>query len=75
MTGSFFCMIVFRRKVLSVLLTATAFLTVIVLSFTAGRANAQVPVERSKDKAVIGGETYYIHIVRKGETAYSISRA
>lgn len=36
---------------------------------------SQVVVERSKDKVVISGVTYYIHQVRKGETAYSISRA
>jgi len=36
---------------------------------------AQVVVERSKDKAIISGTAYYIHKVKKGETAYSISRA
>jgi LysM repeat protein len=36
---------------------------------------SQVPVERSKDKVVISGVTYYIHLVKKGETIYSISRA
>ena len=35
----------------------------------------QVVVERSKDKVVISGKPYYIHIVRKGETSYSISKA
>jgi LysM repeat protein len=38
-------------------------------------ANSQVLVERSKDKVIISGIAYYIHQVRKGETAYSISRA
>ena len=37
--------------------------------------NAQVVVERSENKVVISGVSYYIHIVKKGETAYSISRA
>lgn len=37
--------------------------------------NAQVVVERSKDKVVISGIPYYIHQTKKGETAYSISRA
>ena len=32
-------------------------------------------LERSTEKAVIAGIPYYIHTVRKGETAYSISRA
>jgi LysM repeat protein len=33
-----------------------------------------VPVEISKDKVVIDGEVYYIHIVKKGQTLYSISK-
>ena len=36
---------------------------------------SQVPVERSKDRIVISGIEYYLHLVKKGETAYSISRA
>ncbi len=36
---------------------------------------SQVEVVRSKDKVVISGKPYYIHIVKKGETAYSISKA
>lgn len=36
---------------------------------------SQVVVERSKDKVVISGIPYYVHQVKKGETAYSISRA
>jgi LysM repeat protein len=39
------------------------------------RTGAQVIVERSKDKVIISGTAYYIHNVKKGETAYSISRA
>jgi LysM repeat protein len=37
--------------------------------------DSQVVVERSKNKIVISGIPYYVHIVKKGETAYSISRA
>lgn len=37
--------------------------------------NSQVIVERSKDKVIISGTPYYIHQVKKGETAYSISKA
>ena len=37
--------------------------------------NAQVTVERSKDKMIISGTVYYIHTVKKGETSFSISRA
>ncbi len=33
-----------------------------------------VEVVRSEDKVVIGGEVYYIHIVKPGQTLYSISR-
>jgi LysM repeat protein len=36
---------------------------------------SQVIVERSKDKIIISGTAYYIHQVKKGETAYSISKA
>jgi LysM repeat protein len=38
-------------------------------------AFGQVVVERSKNKVVISGVAYYIHQVKKGETAYSISKA
>ncbi len=38
-------------------------------------ATAQVVVERSKDKVIISGTAYYMHQVKKGETAYSISKA
>jgi LysM repeat protein len=38
-------------------------------------SSAQVVVERSKDKIIISGNQYYIHQVKKGETAYSIARA
>ena len=36
---------------------------------------SQVVVEKSNDKVVISGVTYYVHQVKKGETAYSISKA
>ena len=36
---------------------------------------AQVVVERSENRVVISGVAYYIHVVKLGETAYSISRA
>ncbi len=32
-------------------------------------------VERSTEKVIIGGKVYYIHIVEKGQTLYSISKA
>jgi LysM repeat protein len=56
-----------RIKTLIVLSTLITFNSIITLS--------QVVVERSKEKVIISGVTYYIHQVKKGETAYSISRA
>ena len=40
-----------------------------------GSIPAQVVVEKSKDKVIISGKQYYLHTVKKGETAYSISKA
>ena len=37
--------------------------------------NAQVFVERSKDKVIISGTAYFIHQIKKGETSYSIAKA
>ena len=34
-----------------------------------------VIVEKSKDKVIIGGQVYYVHIVKKGETLFSLSNA
>ncbi|MBN2665671.1 MAG: LysM peptidoglycan-binding domain-containing protein [Bacteroidales bacterium] len=45
------------------------------LLFFAASANAQVRIDRSGDKVVISGVTYYIHTVKKGETLYSVSKA
>ena len=45
------------------------------LLFAVAFANAQVRVDRSGDKVVIAGVTYYIHTVKKGETLYSVSKA
>lgn len=36
--------------------------------------NAQVKVEKSKDKIVVLGRKYYVHTVKKGETLYGISK-
>jgi LysM repeat protein len=49
-------------------------LSVIFLMPATLRTGAQVVVEKSKDKVIISGTPYYIHIVKKGETAYSISK-
>jgi LysM repeat protein len=50
-------------------------LPVIILLAILSPLDAQVVVERSKDKVIISGTQYYIHQVKKGETAYSISKA
>lgn len=47
----------------------------IALSGLFSPAFPQVPVEVSREKAVIAGKQYYIHTVKKGQTAYSIARA
>jgi LysM repeat protein/ABC-type branched-subunit amino acid transport system substrate-binding protein len=52
-----------------ILVTFLAFL------FLPGNLPAQVVVEKSKDKVIISGKSYYMHTVKKGETAYSISKA
>lgn len=46
-----------------------------IVVFLSSMLFSQVPVERSKDKIVISGITYYLHTVKKGETIYSISKA
>ncbi|HEX2976877.1 MAG TPA: LysM peptidoglycan-binding domain-containing protein [Bacteroidales bacterium] len=46
-----------------------------ILSGLFSPAFPQVPVEISREKAVIAGTQYYIHTVKKGQTAYSIARA
>jgi LysM repeat protein len=51
-------------------LLAVSFLLILCFS-----VDAQVVVERSKEKIIISGVQYYIHPVKKGETAYSISKA
>lgn len=45
------------------------------LLVTAPSALSQVTVERSRDRIIISGIPYYLHLVKKGETAYSISKA
>ena len=55
--------------------TQKIFLLLINFILIVSTIRSQVVVERSKDKVVISGRPYYIHIVQKGETAYSISKA
>jgi len=49
--------------------------SMILLLAAASQTGAQVVVEKSTDKVIISGTPYYIHLVKKGETAYSISKA
>jgi LysM repeat protein len=51
------------------------FQTILFFFIVALAIDGQVVVERSKDKVIISGTPYYVHIVKKGETSYSISRA
>jgi LysM repeat protein len=59
-----------NRKILKILLIFT-----VIFVYFSDVSLAQVVVEKSKNKVIISGKPYYIHIVKKGETAYSISRA
>ncbi len=47
----------------------------LIVIFFNSLALSQAVVERSKNKVVISGVTYYLHEVKKGETIYSISKA
>jgi LysM repeat protein/ABC-type branched-subunit amino acid transport system substrate-binding protein len=50
-------------------------LAIILLVIISIPVDSQVVVERSKEKIIISGIAYYMHLVKKGETAYSISKA
>ena len=57
--------------------TSTCLLVSVFLVLFAGTGIAQeniVPVERSTDKILLEGKPYYIHVVKKGQTLFSISR-
>jgi LysM repeat protein len=59
-------------KIIRWIKTATIVIILLLINCT---VDSQVVVERSKDKVIISGIPYYVHLVKKGETAYSISRA
>jgi len=52
------------------------FLGLLLFLFT-GEIHAQEPVEitRSENKIVLEGKIYYVHVVKKGQTLYSIAKA
>ncbi|NQU80994.1 MAG: LysM peptidoglycan-binding domain-containing protein, partial [Bacteroidetes bacterium] len=57
--------------------TSTCLLVSVFLVLFAGTGIAQekaVHVERSTDKILLEGKPYYIHVVKKGQTLYSISK-
>jgi LysM repeat protein len=58
----------FEKRNLSVLLLIVALIVPTVLS-------GQVPVDVSNQKIISGGKTYYMHLVLKDQTLYSISKA
>ena len=52
------------------------FLIICIMSlFTVHYVHSQVVVIPSTNKVEIDGRSYYLHIVKQGETLYSISRA
>ncbi len=53
----------------------TILIVVVLLITGLCKINGQVIVERSDEKTIISGKQYYLHTVKKGETAYSISKA
>ncbi len=50
-------------------------MTVLVITVMSAGLFAQVRIERSKDKVIIDGQNYYIHIVDSSQTLYSIAKA
>jgi LysM repeat protein len=59
-------------SIINWLKTLLILISVLIFSNT---GNSQVIVERSKDKVIISGTSYFIHQVKKGDTAYSIAKA
>ena len=51
------------------------FVALIIALMVPAAISAQVPVEVSGEKSIIGGKIYYMHQVLKNQTLYSISKA
>ncbi len=51
------------------------FLPFLLLSVSYAEITAQVSVTRSENKVIIEGSVFYMHVVKAGQTLYSISRA
>lgn len=58
------------KKILVLLLMVAA-----LPSFGQDQPTTPVQIQKSNQKVKIGGKFYYVHIVQKGETLYSISKA
>ena len=50
-------------------------LLLLLFYFTAGLSQEPVEVTRSKNKVLLNGKQYYLHVVKKGQTLFSISQA
>ena len=50
------------------------FLAFLVLITGLNQVYSQVPVEKSINKVILEGKVYYVHVVKPGQTLYSISR-
>ena len=65
-------LIKYLMKIINWIKALPILISVLILNNT---LNAQVFVERSKDKVIISGTAYFIHQIKKGETSYSIAKA
>jgi len=52
-----------------------ALMMICIMSSLFAQENEPVKIERSKNKIVLDGKVYYVHVVKDGETIYSISQA
>ncbi|HHJ10590.1 MAG TPA: LysM peptidoglycan-binding domain-containing protein [Bacteroidetes bacterium] len=52
----------------------TLFIVSLITVLTVAGQEAPQPIHRSSEKVIIGGKVYYIHVVKKGQTLYSISK-
>jgi len=64
-----------NKIIMNIKICCRDLLAVILFLIISSRAGSQVVVERSNEKIIISGIPYYLHTVKKGETAYSISKA
>ncbi len=48
---------------------------VLLVTFNAFAQNDSIKIEISKNKVIIGGQHYYVHIIKQGETLFSLCNA